>query len=104
MAACRLLKLVHEPEAAAVAVLKEAQDPIPLTEGDTFVVVDAGGGTVDITCHKVTASFTICNLCTTLVFCRYQISFYGFHTCSARQNVSSFHAYTPQVCIQVWIT
>lgn len=47
--------LVHEPEAAALTVLKEVQDPIAMSEGDTFVVVDAGGGTVDITCHMVSA-------------------------------------------------
>lgn len=47
--------LVHEPEAAALTVLKEVQDPIAMSEGDTFVVVDAGGGTVDITCHRVSA-------------------------------------------------
>lgn len=47
--------LVHEPEAAALTVLKEVQDPIAMSEGDTFVVVDAGGGTVDITCHLVRA-------------------------------------------------
>lgn len=54
-AACRALMLVHEPEAAALTVLKEVQDPIAMSEGDTFVVVDAGGGTVDITCHVVGA-------------------------------------------------
>ncbi|KAL3161166.1 hypothetical protein ABBQ38_009535 [Trebouxia sp. C0009 RCD-2024] len=47
------LMLVHEPEAAALTVLKEVQDPIAMSEGDSFVVVDAGGGTVDITCHLV---------------------------------------------------
>ncbi len=45
--------LVHEPEAAALTVLKEVQEPIAMSEGDTYVVVDAGGGTVDITCHMV---------------------------------------------------
>ena len=45
--------LVHEPEAAALTVLKEVQDPIAMSEGHTYVVVDAGGGTVDITCHMV---------------------------------------------------
>ena len=45
--------LVHEPEAAALTVLKDVQDPIAMSEGNTFVVVDAGGGTVDVTCHMV---------------------------------------------------
>jgi len=49
----RALMLVHEPEAAALTVLKEVQEPIAMSEGDTYIVVDAGGGTVDITCHMV---------------------------------------------------
>lgn len=52
--------LVHEPEAAALTVLKEVQDPIAMSEGDSFVVVDAGGGTVDITCHLVRAQRLHC--------------------------------------------
>lgn len=47
--------LVHEPEAAALTVLKEVQGPIATSEDDTFMVVDAGSGTVDITCHVVSA-------------------------------------------------
>ncbi len=55
--------LVHEPEAAALTVLKEVQEPIAMSEGDTYVVVDAGGGTVDITCHKNIS--LECSMCTT---------------------------------------
>ena len=36
-----------------MAVLKEPQAQVALTEGDIIVNLDAGGGTVDITCHKV---------------------------------------------------
>jgi molecular chaperone DnaK (HSP70) len=38
--------LVAEPEAAALAVLKEKHDDNKLEIGDCFVVCDAGGGTV----------------------------------------------------------
>lgn len=41
------ISLVSEPEAAALAVLKEKNDEdASLQVGDTFVVCDAGGGTV----------------------------------------------------------
>ena len=36
-----------------MAVIKHQMQPIPFVEGNTFVVVDAGGGTVDITTHEV---------------------------------------------------
>ena len=45
--------LLHEPEAAAMACLKQQMHPVPFVEGNTFAVVDAGGGTVDITTHQV---------------------------------------------------
>jgi hypothetical protein len=48
------LLLVLEPEAAAVYCLhKMADQGSPIKTGQTFVIVDAGGGTVDLTCHKV---------------------------------------------------
>ena len=50
---CRCLILLYEPEAAAMAVIKHQMQPVPFVEGNTFVVVDAGGGTVDITTHEV---------------------------------------------------
>lgn len=50
---CRNLILLYEPEAAAMAIIKQQVPPLPFTEGSTFVVVDAGGGTVDITAHEV---------------------------------------------------
>ncbi|KAG8530515.1 uncharacterized protein KY384_005018 [Bacidia gigantensis] len=40
------IKLVTEPEAAALATLKEKADENQLKVGDAFVVCDAGGGTV----------------------------------------------------------
>jgi molecular chaperone DnaK (HSP70) len=41
------LKLISEPEAAAVYTLKAIQ-PNHLKIGDNFIVCDAGGGTVDL--------------------------------------------------------
>jgi molecular chaperone DnaK (HSP70) len=47
------LKLISEPEAAAVYTLKTMQ-PSSLKESDNFIVCDAGGGTVDLIAYKVT--------------------------------------------------
>nr|POE46967.1 heat shock 70 kda protein 12a [Quercus suber] len=47
------LKLISEPEAAAVYTLKTIQ-PNGLTVGDNFIVCDAGGGTVDLIAYRVT--------------------------------------------------
>jgi hypothetical protein len=44
------LELVLEPEAACIAC--EAENPA-LENGNTFMVLDCGGGTVDITMHRV---------------------------------------------------
>ncbi|KAF2748930.1 actin-like ATPase domain-containing protein [Sporormia fimetaria CBS 119925] len=46
------LKLISEPEAAAVYTLKAIQ-PHNLKVGDNFVVCDAGGGTVDLIAYKI---------------------------------------------------
>ncbi|KAI1128368.1 hypothetical protein F5Y10DRAFT_277509 [Nemania abortiva] len=42
------LSFVSEPEAAAIATMPELENRGDLDVGDSFVVVDAGGGTVDI--------------------------------------------------------
>ena len=47
------LKLISEPEAAAVYTLKTIQ-PNGLKDGDNFIVCDVGGGTVDLIAYKVT--------------------------------------------------
>jgi molecular chaperone DnaK (HSP70) len=48
------VRLVREPEAAALAVLKDKQeDGDKLQVGDCFVVCDAGGGTVDLISYKI---------------------------------------------------
>ncbi|KAK5112136.1 hypothetical protein LTR62_004479 [Meristemomyces frigidus] len=47
------LKLISEPEAAAVYTLKTIQ-PNGLKLGDNYIVCDAGGGTVDLIAYKVT--------------------------------------------------
>ncbi|KAK7701749.1 hypothetical protein SLS57_011631 [Botryosphaeria dothidea] len=48
--------LVTEPEAAALAVLKDTTSEMPgpqIQPGDAFVVCDAGGGTVDLISYEV---------------------------------------------------
>ncbi|KAI9836017.1 MAG: hypothetical protein M1837_003535 [Sclerophora amabilis] len=47
------LRLISEPEAAAVYTLKAIQ-PNHLKIGDNFIVCDAGGGTVDLISYKIT--------------------------------------------------
>lgn len=44
------LSMVLEPEAAAVHAAKHPQNAI--NDGDIFMVLDAGGGTVDLTLHR----------------------------------------------------
>ena len=46
------LQVISEPEAAATYALKEL-DPHDIEVGDTFVVCDAGGGTVDLISYTV---------------------------------------------------
>lgn len=48
------LHIVSEPEAAAMYAL-DAMDPHNIKVGDTFVLCDAGGGTVDLISYKVSA-------------------------------------------------
>lgn len=52
------LKLISEPEAAAVYTLKTIQ-PSRLKVGDNYIVCDAGGGTVDLIAYKVTQTFPL---------------------------------------------
>ncbi|KAJ4993517.1 Hsp70 family chaperone [Stagonosporopsis vannaccii] len=47
------ISLVSEPEAAALAVLREKHEDGDLKIGDCFVVCDAGGGTVDLISYKI---------------------------------------------------
>ncbi|KAI1749158.1 hypothetical protein F4782DRAFT_533771 [Xylaria castorea] len=47
------LDFVSEPEAATLATLPELDNRDDLAIGDSFVVMDAGGGTVDIISYKV---------------------------------------------------
>ncbi|KAL5349552.1 hypothetical protein ACLOAV_005847, partial [Pseudogymnoascus australis] len=46
------LIMISEPEAAALHTLRAIQ-PNTITNGDTFVVCDAGGGTVDLITYQV---------------------------------------------------
>lgn len=48
------LHIISEPEAAAVYAL-DVLDPHIIDIGDTFVLCDAGGGTVDLISYTVTA-------------------------------------------------
>ncbi|KAI4286825.1 MAG: hypothetical protein L6R35_003918 [Caloplaca aegaea] len=48
------LHIITEPEAAAMYAL-DAMDPHNIKVGDTFVLCDAGGGTVDLISYKVSA-------------------------------------------------
>lgn len=48
------LQIVSEPEAAAIYAL-DAMDPHHIKKGDTFVLCDAGGGTVDLISYTVSA-------------------------------------------------
>lgn len=47
------LTMISEPEAAAVAVLKDRRRKLALNQDDVFLVVDAGGGTVDLTSYQI---------------------------------------------------
>jgi len=47
------LRLVPEPEAAALASLSEFRDREDVQVGEVFVVCDAGGGTVDIISYEI---------------------------------------------------
>ena len=47
------LHIISEPEAAAVYAL-DVLDPHIIEVGDTFVLCDAGGGTVDLISYTVT--------------------------------------------------
>lgn len=47
------LEMVSEPEAAAIAVLKDRSRMRSIAKDDVFVVVDAGGGTVDLANYRV---------------------------------------------------
>ena len=48
------LQIISEPEAAAIYAL-HAMDPHSIKIGDTFVLCDAGGGTVDLISYTVSA-------------------------------------------------
>ena len=54
MGAGSALHIISEPEAAAMYAL-DAMDPHNIKVGDTFVLCDAGGGTVDLISYKVSA-------------------------------------------------
>ncbi|CAG9937945.1 unnamed protein product [Clonostachys rosea f. rosea IK726] len=48
-----LLSFMSEPEAAALAALADVDGQITIDEQSTFVVCDAGGGTVDLITYKM---------------------------------------------------
>lgn len=54
MGAGAALHIISEPEAAALYAL-HALDPHSLKIGETFMICDAGGGTVDLITYKISA-------------------------------------------------
>jgi molecular chaperone DnaK (HSP70) len=50
------LFIVSEPEAAAQYVIASLGSEERLRQGEVFIILDAGGGTVDITTYKVTSN------------------------------------------------
>ncbi|KAL7950826.1 hypothetical protein V8C42DRAFT_359648 [Trichoderma barbatum] len=52
-AADTTLEFISEPEAAALATLRDMSDRADMRTGDHFVVCDAGGGTVDVITYTV---------------------------------------------------
>ncbi|KAJ6442673.1 Hsp70 family chaperone [Purpureocillium lavendulum] len=48
------LRMLAEPEAAGIYALSKMRE-ITLEKGDTFVICDAGGGTVDLSSYKITS-------------------------------------------------
>ena len=53
MGSSHALHIISEPEAAAVYAL-DVLDPHTIEVGDTFVLCDAGGGTIDLISYTVT--------------------------------------------------
>ena len=53
------IKMVVEPEAASIYVL-DSMDPDTIVVGDTFVMCDAGGGTVDLISYTVHETKPLC--------------------------------------------
>lgn len=47
------IRLVAEPEAAAIYALDSISRTSPLQQGDNYIIVDAGGGTVDLISYQV---------------------------------------------------
>lgn len=54
MSAGAALHIISEPEAAALYALN-ALDPHGLEIGETFIICDAGGGTVDLITYKISS-------------------------------------------------
>ena len=55
------LHIISEPEAAAMYAL-DAMDPHDIKVGDTFVLCDGGGGTVDLISYKVMVLKPVLNI------------------------------------------
>ncbi|KAJ3034272.1 Heat shock 70 kDa protein 12A [Rhizophlyctis rosea] len=47
------LAIIYEPEAAAICCLFNGMQNLNVVEGETIMTVDMGGGTIDITIHRV---------------------------------------------------
>eukprot|EP01084_Bolivina_argentea_P021865 40643_1 len=46
-------RIVYEPNCASLALQHNPDNANKLKEGEEYILVDAGGGTVDIVCHKI---------------------------------------------------
>ncbi|KAI1128576.1 actin-like ATPase domain-containing protein [Nemania abortiva] len=55
MASSSPVQIITEPEAAGIYALNHMAQEINLTVGDTFVICDAGGGTVDLISYTITS-------------------------------------------------
>jgi len=53
------LRIVYEPDCASISCQYEAadEDEKSFQPGERYILIDAGGGTVDIACHQVKAPF-----------------------------------------------
>ena len=46
-------KIVYEPDCASLTLQQKMKSCAPMKKGDKYILVDAGGGTMDIACHQI---------------------------------------------------
>ncbi|KAL0483470.1 hypothetical protein AKO1_014722 [Acrasis kona] len=57
------LQMILEPEAALVYAMRDLKKKIYIESGDVVLIVDAGGGTVDLTTHEMTSEGLFKEVC-----------------------------------------